>query len=325
MLSGSSPRYLSLNPEMKEEMFTRASSLLIRAAAVVGTGACAAAFAGVAHAGTPADALTATVATATQPAAATVTPAARPDASATAEAVVGTVSSTVSTTVTQAKDVVPQAAAPVAAEVSRAPAQALAATGDAAANVLSSAVRASSSAVETAASVASPLSGPTTESAAVLPAPDQTPAAPVRTHSDGETGGTSAAAAAAPEVVAPSATPVEGARPPGIAPRPARARHTARARSAAPVLLTMTDAATVSAPDPKSEAGGSRAPAPRRDPPGGALVDAVGGQGSGGGLLLFGLAGLLFLLVIPNAVRWLRPALALGLSPAYVATRDRPG
>jgi pyrroloquinoline quinone (PQQ) biosynthesis protein C len=29
--------------------------------------------------------------------------------------------------------------------------------------------------------------------------------------------------------------------------------------------------------------------------------------------------------VIPNAVRWLRPALAHGLSPAYVAIGDRPG
>jgi hypothetical protein len=145
----------------------------------------------------------------------------------------------------------------------------------------------------------------------------------VRTHSDGDTGGSSSAAVA-PAVVAPSSTPVEGVRPPGTAPRPARARHTARAQSAASVPLTMTDAATVSPRDAKSAVGGSRAPAPY-DPPGGTLVGAVGGQGSGGGLLLFGLAGLLFLLVIPNAVRWLRPALALGLSPAYVATRDRPG
>lgn len=307
-------------------MSTRASSLLIRAAAVAGTGACAAAFAGVAHAGTPADALTATVATATQPAAATVTPA-TPDGSATAEAVVGTVSSTVSTTVTQAKDIVPQAAAPVVAEVSRAPAQAVAATGDTAANVLSSAAGTSSSAVETVASVASlasAVSSPTTESAAVLPAPDRTPAAPVRTQSDGESGGSSSAAVA-PAFATASSTPVEGVRPSGPAPRPARTRHTARTQSGATVLLTMTGAATVSASDPKSAAGGSRAPAPRHDPPGGTLVGAVGGQGSGGGLLLFGLAGLLFLLVIPNAVRWLRPALALGLSPAYVATRDRPG
>ena len=30
-------------------------------------------------------------------------------------------------------------------------------------------------------------------------------------------------------------------------------------------------------------------------------------------------------LVIPNAVRWLRTALALGLSPAYLAIGERPG
>jgi pyrroloquinoline quinone (PQQ) biosynthesis protein C len=33
----------------------------------------------------------------------------------------------------------------------------------------------------------------------------------------------------------------------------------------------------------------------------------------------------LFLLAIPTAVRWLRPALAHGMSPAYVALSDRPG
>jgi hypothetical protein len=45
----------------------------------------------------------------------------------------------------------------------------------------------------------------------------------------------------------------------------------------------------------------------------------------GGGALLFGLLGFLLLLAIPTAVRWLRPAMALGLTPAYVASRERPG
>lgn len=58
--------------------------------------------------------------------------------------------------------------------------------------------------------------------------------------------------------------------------------------------------------------------------PGSGLLTTLGGA-SGGGLLLFGLLCLAFLLAIPKAVRWLRPAVALGLSPAYVAPSDRPG
>ena len=71
---------------------------------------------------------------------------------------------------------------------------------------------------------------------------------------------------------------------------------------------------------------GRRAPLPPPLPvpaPGFGLLG--GTSNAGGGLLLFGLVLLGFLLVIPNAVRWLRPALALGLSPAYVAIGDRPG
>ncbi len=88
--------------------------------------------------------------------------------------------------------------------------------------------------------------------------------------------------------------------------------------------MTVTPAPIVNATDPPSAVGGPRAPRPH-NLPGGSLVGAFTGLDSAGGLLLFGLVGLLFLLVIPKAVRWLRPALALGLSPAYVATRDRPG
>jgi hypothetical protein len=62
-------------------------------------------------------------------------------------------------------------------------------------------------------------------------------------------------------------------------------------------------------------------PAP---PPGSSLLAALGALG-GGGLILFALLAFGFLLAIPNAVRWLRPASALGLSPTYVALRDRPG
>jgi hypothetical protein len=58
--------------------------------------------------------------------------------------------------------------------------------------------------------------------------------------------------------------------------------------------------------------------------PGASFGGALAGSSSTT-VLLFGLLGFLFLLVIPNAVRWLRTVLALGLSPAYVALSDRPG
>src|SRR2546421_2926790 len=55
------------------------------------------------------------------------------------------------------------------------------------------------------------------------------------------------------------------------------------------------------------------------------LNGAAASGGRGGSPLPFAFILLAFLLVIPTAVRWLRPALALGLSPAYVAIGDRPG
>ena len=65
-------------------------------------------------------------------------------------------------------------------------------------------------------------------------------------------------------------------------------------------------------------------PPPKLPLPDSGLLTSLGGA-SAGGLLLVGLLCLAFLLTIPNAVRWLRPAVALGLSPAYVAPGDRPG
>jgi hypothetical protein len=56
-------------------------------------------------------------------------------------------------------------------------------------------------------------------------------------------------------------------------------------------------------------------------------MPGVGSSASGGGtaLILFAVLLASFLLVIPNAVRRLRAAPALGLSPVYVAPGDRPG
>jgi hypothetical protein len=58
--------------------------------------------------------------------------------------------------------------------------------------------------------------------------------------------------------------------------------------------------------------------------PGSGSAGALGGAG-GSGLIFFAILLFGFLLVIPTAVRWLRSAPALGLSPAYVAIGDRPG
>ena len=76
----------------------------------------------------------------------------------------------------------------------------------------------------------------------------------------------------------------------------------------------------------RGDSPGGRVPQrpPPLPPPGSSVLAGTSTSG-GGGLLLFGLLAFAFLLAIPTAVRWLRPALALGLSPAYVAPGDRPG
>jgi hypothetical protein len=53
-------------------------------------------------------------------------------------------------------------------------------------------------------------------------------------------------------------------------------------------------------------------------------LGSAGGTGGAGGAIFAALL-LGFLLVTPNAGRWLRSVLALGLSPAYVAPGERPG
>jgi hypothetical protein len=82
-------------------------------------------------------------------------------------------------------------------------------------------------------------------------------------------------------------------------------------------------------PPPAADATGAakdnRSPQRSPWPFAGLGATAAFGSGAGSGLLLFGLLGFLFLLAIPNAVRWLRPVSALGMSPAYVALSDRPG
>ena len=84
-----------------------------------------------------------------------------------------------------------------------------------------------------------------------------------------------------------------------------------------------TPRAIVRAADRNGADSNQRGPLPRRAP-GVGLVSGASGEG-GAAPLLFGLLSFLLLLAIPTAVRWLRPAAALGLSPAYVALRDRPG
>ena len=89
-------------------------------------------------------------------------------------------------------------------------------------------------------------------------------------------------------------------------------------------LATKGGSSTRAGPD-KGAGGGPRSPLP--DAPLSGFFSAAGASagGAGGGLIAFALLLSLFLLVIPNAVRWLRTALALGLSPAYLAIGERPG
>jgi hypothetical protein len=131
-----------------------------------------------------------------------------------------------------------------------------------------------------------------------------------------------------PAATAANARPTTDAKHTVAAPVPS---HGAR-RSATPsatVARPSTFAHEPQATRPAADNAGGVTP-PRLPPrlpqqfPGAALLAAFG-QAGGGGILLFGLLGFLFLLAIPTAVRWLRPALALGLSPAYVALRDHPG
>jgi hypothetical protein len=104
--------------------------------------------------------------------------------------------------------------------------------------------------------------------------------------------------------------------------RSARAHRTAPLGTAplAAVVRSLAIATAVQRPG-----GGPRQRVPRpHEGPGAGLLAGVAGI-AGGGLLNFGFLAFVLLLVIPTAVRWLRPAVALGLSPAYVALRDRPG
>jgi hypothetical protein len=95
------------------------------------------------------------------------------------------------------------------------------------------------------------------------------------------------------------------------------------------MLLPLSNMTATRMPGPVGDyqAGNSRSPVPDlpRLPLPGFTPAGTSGSAFGGGLLAFAILLFSFLLVIPNAVRWLRPALALGLSPAYVAIGDRPG
>jgi hypothetical protein len=111
-------------------------------------------------------------------------------------------------------------------------------------------------------------------------------------------------------------------------------RHTARrARTAhataAPAPNFAAPLTHVASVEPAGGDDGGARPAPPQKVPsnwpgiGGLAAFASGAGGSG--IVLFALFSALFLLAAPTAVRWLRSALALGMSPAYVAFSDRPG
>jgi hypothetical protein len=108
-------------------------------------------------------------------------------------------------------------------------------------------------------------------------------------------------------------------------------RHAARRAQTAPQTApaTAAPAPIFTAPATHVASVEHSAPAPPQKVPSqwpgiGGLAAFASGAG-GGGLVLFALFSALFLLAAPTAVRWLRSALALGMSPAYVAFSERPG
>ena len=88
----------------------------------------------------------------------------------------------------------------------------------------------------------------------------------------------------------------------------------------APPLATFERRPSASGPAPPGP--DDDAPAPLPSPTNGTAFGSAPSSG-GAGVLIALLLG--FVLAIPNAGRWLRPALALGLSPRTVSPVDRPG
>lgn len=107
-------------------------------------------------------------------------------------------------------------------------------------------------------------------------------------------------------------------------PAPPRYRGVGGQRAFAGWLATTTAAPNLSA---GKTSRGSPTPIPHlpRLPIPGFISAGASGGGTGGGLLAFAILLSILLLVTPKVGRRLRPALALGLSPADLAARERPG
>jgi hypothetical protein len=330
-------------------MSTRARGSLIRLLVLFGALSCAAIFADVARGGVPGAPADPTAATATQSAVATVTSVATPIVQA-ADSVPTPAPPAATALPGVQTGTVTGAPAAVTASLTKAVSQ----TAPTATHAVADTVTGAGSAVVLAASAAkvtsgtSPLPAPLTAvvrtATGILAEPGNlaatTVTAPLRVGLDRPaSGGTQATSTAArPGPSASSPDPVTGAASAigthaqagsvhtATPARAARSAHSAAQALAAPFSAN----SEVLAGWPRARGAGAPAkdarvplPPPGRLPGIGALAAFAGA--SGGGLLLFGLLGFLFLLAIPNAVRWLRSALALGLSPAYVAPSDRPG
>lgn len=102
-----------------------------------------------------------------------------------------------------------------------------------------------------------------------------------------------------------------------------------RARPVRPALPSWLPPAALNAPQVPRAHGAGAPPhgptAPRWPLPGFPTAGLAVGASGGGVVLLFAALLLTLMLAIPNAGRWLRPALALGLRPAFVSPGDRPG
>jgi hypothetical protein len=290
--------------------------------------AAAAAFADVAHAGLPGEAATTTVSTATQPAVETASEAATPVVQATTPpqpaAPPAQVPPAASTAIEIATTAAPIEHATAAAATS---VKAVEAAAQTTTPRISSATTTLVSRANNTATTAIKATADTTDSAVgalrevretVVPASSpRSPAETVQAAAEGS--GVPAQSGAAPISAASSST------------RSSARTHKATAALdrnepafAPPVSggSTMVGVGAPVAAEP-STAGSPQLPPPSPDHGLGTLA-AFGGA-SGGSPLLFAFLTFGFLLTIPNAVRWLRSALALGLSSAYVAIGDRPG
>jgi hypothetical protein len=346
-------RYTTRRAERSRRVFTRMSNRLIRPALFAGVLACSAAFVDVARAGVPSTPAAPAAATATQSAVAppAAVAAVAPEAPATPSSAASALPAAPAPVAPGAPPVPaePKVATPPIAPANSAPAvqtapvaaavsAAHSTTTTVTSTVTSTVARTTTVATHAAAAVVtragemggSTIHAATTNATSVLDVTSRTAAdlaqrtAPSSAKPIATSTPASASALEEPTVTPTTSAPAAGGE---LVSRPSTGKVTTVA-PATPGRLDLSSTAPRLSDNqqPGADASGSSpAPLPRLPWPSPVGIAAAVGAVGGSGLLLFGLLAFAFLLAIPNAVRWLRSALALGLSPAYVALSDRPG